>query len=160
MGWFGKRIQPTPPVAAREPAPPASHKKEQEPSGLSPEDRARLGADGTPADEIAWIDTWLREQPGRTLDDLAQQETQLVTVLRSYRALMEEMTNSRAPGSVPPHRLKEVRESTTASLAQIDRAVLMRGFAEISANETMQPIYKSLSLGLIKTALSGRTRIG
>lgn len=159
MGWFAKRTQARPLLAAEEPAPTlTSQEKEQEPSGLSPEDRARLTAEGTPADEVTWIDTWLRDQPGRTLEDLAQQEARFVAVLRSYRALIDEVTNSSTPGSVPPDRLKEARETTTASLAQIDRAVLMRGFAEISANATMNLAYKNVSLGLIRTALEGGAR--
>ena len=159
MGWFAKRAQARPPLAAEEPAPaPTSNETQRESSGLSPEDRARLSGEGTPTDEVAWIDAWLRDQPGRTLEDLAQQEARFVAVLRSYRTLMDEITNSGTTGSIPPDRLKEARETATASLAHIDQAVLMRGFAEISANETMQPVYKNLSLGLIKTVLEGRAR--
>lgn len=157
MGWFGKKAQASPPSVAKEAAPlPPSHGTKEEPSGLSREDRVRLSVEGTPADELAWIDAWLREKPGRTLEDLEQQEAQFVAVLRSYRALIEEMTGSSTPGWVPQGRLKAVRESATVSLAQIDQAVLTRGFAEISANETMKPVYKNLSLGLIRTALEAR----
>ncbi|HKX19527.1 MAG TPA: hypothetical protein VJT33_16110 [bacterium] len=125
-------------------------------SGLSPEDRARLRAEGTPADEVAWIDNWLREKRGRTLEDLAEEEAALIAVLRSYRGLVEELSNSRTPVSMWQDRLKAARETATASLAQIDRAVLVRGFAEISASDTVKLFHNNISLGLIRTALAGR----
>lgn len=122
-------------------------------SRLSPEDRERLSAEGASADEVGWIDAWLEGRPGRTLEDLTQQEERLVSVLRSYRDLMEEITKSKTPGSEPEERLKEARKTAIATLVQIDREVLAHGFKDISADEKMKLNYKNVLLGLMNEAL-------
>ena len=122
-------------------------------SGLSPEDRERLSAEGVSADEVGWIDAWLRGRPGRTLDDLTQQEDRLVSVLGSYRHLREEITHSKTPGSELAERLNEARKTAIATLAQIDRDVLAHGFTDISAGGKMDLTYKNILLGLISEAL-------
>lgn len=152
---------PAEPVAgAREPslpdkggAPTSPSRSAHGLSGLSPEDRERLSAEGALADEVGWIDAWLRGRPGRTLDDLTQQEDRLVSALRSYRHLGEEITQSKTPGSEPAERLNEARKTAIATLAQIDRDVLAHGFTEISAGEKMNLNYKNVLLGLISEAL-------
>jgi hypothetical protein len=99
----------------------------------------------------------LSDRPGSTLENLAQQEARLVAALRSYRVVMEQTANSRALGLEPEERLREARATATAELAQIDRAVLARGFAEISADASMRVAYKNVSLGLIRTALESES---
>jgi len=122
-------------------------------SGLLPEDRDRLIAEGASADEVGWIDAWLRGRPGRTLDDLTQQEDRLVSVLGSYRHLREEITHSKTPGSELAERLNEARKTAIATLAQIDRDVLAHGFTDISAGGKMDLTYKNVLLGVISEAL-------
>jgi len=157
MGLFGKKDQARPSPTDGSTTRAVPHRAAPDSSRLSPEDRARLTAEGTPADEIAWIDTWLSDTPGSTLEDLARQEAQLVAALRSYRTVMEEAASSKGSGLEPDERLREARATATAELAQIDRAVLARGFAEISANGSMRVAYKNVSLGLIRTALESES---
>jgi hypothetical protein len=157
VGWFRKKAQTGPLLADAGPA--ASQGAQNELPGLLPEDRARLSAEGASADDIAWMNAWLREAPERTLEDLTQQEDRLVAVLRGYRELMEEIEKSNTPGLEPWDRLNAARDMATASLAQIDRDVLKRGLAEISANDKMKPAHKNIMLGLMRTALEFRPRL-
>lgn len=126
--------------------------------GLLPEDRKRLGAEGASSDEIAWVDAWLLDAPERTLEALTQQEDRLVAVLRGYRELAEEITKPNTPGPESWKRLSAAHEMATATLAQIDRGVLERGFAEISTNDKIKPAHKNIMLGLIRMALERRAR--
>jgi hypothetical protein len=148
VGWFSKKAQTGPLLADAGPA--ASQGAQNELLGLLPDDRARLSAEGASAGDIAWIDAWLRDAPERTLQGLTQQEDRLVVVLRGYREFMAEFEKSNAESW---DRLNAARDMVTASLAQIDRDVLERGFAEISANDKMKPAHKNILLGLIRTAL-------
>jgi hypothetical protein len=125
-----------------------------ESSGLSPEDRASLMTEGASTDELGWIDAWLRNSPGRTLEDLRQEEDRLIAGLRRYVHLFDDIGKSKLFGLEQDKRLREERKMTTAALSKVDRDVLVRGLREISASERMTLAHKNIQIGLIRTALA------
>lgn len=155
VGWF-RKMKPVELVQVDEdlgPPPP-------EPSGLSLEDRASLMTEGASTDELGWIDAWLRNRPGRTLEDLRQEEDRLLAELRRYVDLFDHIGKSTLLGLERDERLREGRKTTTAALSKVDRDVLARGLREISASERMTSAHKNIEIGLIRTALALETQSG
>lgn len=122
-------------------------------SGLLPGDRTRLTAEGAPADEIDWIDTWLRARPGRSLEALTEQESRLLAELRRYLDVIDDTFSCTTFGAEQEKRLIETRKTTITMMSQIDRDVLVHGLEAVAATRHMRPAYKNIATGLIRIAL-------